>query len=130
MEFTGLVDVSKDFNQYDFEADIEYAELNKLNLIKRDSVSVFAGRVVMDKLKNTVKATGIKEIAIGGGVSANSGIRKALKDAERTHGWTTHIPRFEYCTDNAAMIAMVGELKYKEQRFAKHDVVAKARMKL
>ncbi len=85
---------------------------------------------LMDKLKNTVKATGIKEIAIGGGVSANSGIRKALKDAEQTHGWTTHIPRFEYCTDNAAMIAMVGELKYKEQRFAKQDVVAKARMKL
>jgi hypothetical protein len=54
MEFTGLVDVSKDFNQYDFEADIEYAELNKLNLIKRDSVSVFAGRVVMDMDGTTI----------------------------------------------------------------------------
>jgi|TARA_R110002020_G_scaffold4110_1_gene18263 hypothetical protein len=48
MEFKGLVDVSKEYNQYDFEADIEYAELNKLNLFKRDSVSVFAGRVIMD----------------------------------------------------------------------------------
>ena len=48
MDFKGLVDVSKEFNQYDFEADVEYAELNKLNLIKRDSVSVFAGRVVVD----------------------------------------------------------------------------------
>lgn len=48
MEFKGLVDVSKEYNQYDFEADIEYAELNKLNLIKRDSVSVFSGRVIMD----------------------------------------------------------------------------------
>ena len=84
---------------------------------------------LMDKLKNAVKATGITEIAIGGGVSANSGIRKALKDAETTHGWNTHIPNFEYCTDNAAMIAIVGELKYKEGQFATNDVVASARMK-
>lgn len=84
---------------------------------------------LMDKLKNAVKATGITEIAIGGGVSANSGIRKALKDAETTYGWKTHIPNFEYCTDNAAMIAIVGELKYKEGQFAKNDVVASARMK-
>jgi len=48
MDFKGLIDVSKDFNQYDFEANVEFAELNKLNLIKRDSISVFAGRVVMD----------------------------------------------------------------------------------
>lgn len=48
LNFNGLVDVSKDFNQYDFEADVDFAELNKLNLIKRDSVSVFAGKVVMD----------------------------------------------------------------------------------
>lgn len=84
---------------------------------------------LMDKLKNAVKATGITEIAIGGGVSANSGIRKALMDAETTYGWKTHIPKFEYCTDNAAMIAIVGELKYKEGLFAKNDVVANARMK-
>jgi TamB, inner membrane protein subunit of TAM complex len=54
MEFTGLVDVSKDYNQFDFEADIEYAELNNLNLFKRDSVSVFAGRVVMDMDGTTI----------------------------------------------------------------------------
>ena len=83
---------------------------------------------LMDKLKNAVKKTGIKEIAIGGGVSANSGIRKALKEAEKTMGWKTHIPLFEYCTDNAAMIAMVGELKYKQGLFAKYDVTAQARM--
>ena len=84
---------------------------------------------LMDKLKNAVKATGIKEIAIGGGVSANSGIRMAFKEAETKYGWKTHIPNLEYCTDNAAMIAMVGELKYKEGDFAKNDVVASARMK-
>jgi N6-L-threonylcarbamoyladenine synthase len=85
---------------------------------------------LMDKLKNAVKITGIKEIAIGGGVSANSGIRAALLAAEKHYGWKTHIPRFEYCTDNAAMIAMVGELKYKHKKFADHNVAAKARMKL
>ena len=83
----------------------------------------------MDKLKNAVKETGIKEIAIGGGVSANSGIRKALQEAEGKYGWKTHIPDFEFCTDNAAMIAIVGELKYKNQNFAESNVMASARMK-
>jgi N6-L-threonylcarbamoyladenine synthase len=83
----------------------------------------------MDKIKNAVKETGIKEVAIGGGVSANSGIRKALRDAEEKYGWKTHIPKFEYCTDNAAMIAIVGELKYKQQLFTGLDVSANARMK-
>jgi hypothetical protein len=54
MDFVGLIDVSKDFNQYDFEANVEFAELNKLNLIKRDSVSVFAGKVVMDMDGTTI----------------------------------------------------------------------------
>ncbi|MEX2349775.1 MAG: tRNA (adenosine(37)-N6)-threonylcarbamoyltransferase complex transferase subunit TsaD [Flavobacteriaceae bacterium] len=83
---------------------------------------------LMDKLKNAVKATGIKEIAIGGGVSANSGIRKALQEAEGKYGWKTHIPKFEFCTDNAAMIAIVGELKYKQKMFSEISVSSKARM--
>lgn len=85
---------------------------------------------VMDKLKNAVVATGIKSVAIGGGVSANSGIRKALQDAEESLGWKTYIPKFEYCTDNAAMIAIVGALKYNAQKFAQQDIVATARLKL
>ena len=84
---------------------------------------------LMDKIKNAVKETHIKTIAIGGGVSANSGIRKALQDTETSLGWKVHIPKFEYCTDNAAMIAIVGELKYQQQLFASNDVVAKPRMK-
>jgi N6-L-threonylcarbamoyladenine synthase len=83
---------------------------------------------LMDKIKNAVKATGIKEIAIGGGVSANSGIRNAMKQAEQDFGWKTHIPRFEFCTDNAAMIAIVGELKYKNKDFAELTIGSKARM--
>ena len=70
--------------------------------------------IVIDKLKKTSKETGIKQIAIGGGVSANSGIRKALKDGEHKFGWKTFVPKFEYCTDNAGMIGIVGYLKYIE----------------
>ncbi len=85
---------------------------------------------LIDKLKNAVKITGIKEIAIGGGVSANSGIRSALKEAEKKYGWNTYVPDFEYCTDNAAMIAIVGELKYRNKIFVNSDVVASPRLKL
>jgi N6-L-threonylcarbamoyladenine synthase len=85
---------------------------------------------LIDKLKNAVKFTGIKEIAIGGGVSANSGVRRALEEAKDKYGWNTYVPNFEYCTDNAAMIAIVGELKYKNKMFAKSDIVATARLKL
>lgn len=86
--------------------------------------------ILMDKLKLAVKEIGIDHIAIGGGVSANSGIRKALKDAEQKFGWTTYIPKFEYTTDNAAMIAIVGYLKYLEKDFSEIDVMATARLKI
>lgn len=83
---------------------------------------------VMDKLKNAVKQTGVTHVAIGGGVSANSGIRNAITEAQTKLGWTTYIPPFEFCTDNAAMIAMVGLLKYRALDFANFSVVAKARI--
>ncbi|WP_394749431.1 tRNA (adenosine(37)-N6)-threonylcarbamoyltransferase complex transferase subunit TsaD [Spongiimicrobium salis] len=83
--------------------------------------------ILMDKLKKAVKQTGITHIAIGGGVSANSGIRHALKAAEKNWGWTSYIPKFEYCTDNAAMIGIVGYLKFMEGTFADQSITAKAR---
>lgn len=83
--------------------------------------------ILIDKIKKASKETGIKEIAIGGGVSANSAIRKALKDGEHKFGWTTHIPKFEYTTDNAAMIGIVGHLKYLNNDFADQSVIAKPR---
>jgi N6-L-threonylcarbamoyladenine synthase len=86
--------------------------------------------ILIDKLKKATKATGIKHIAIGGGVSANSGIRKALQDGEQKFGWTTYIPKFEYTTDNAAMIAIVGYLKFLEANFAEQDIMASARLKI
>jgi len=86
--------------------------------------------ILIDKLKLATKQTGINSIAIGGGVSANSGIRSALKDGEQKFGWTTYIPKFEYTTDNAAMIGIVGYLKYLEKNFTKQDVMASSRLKL
>ena len=81
----------------------------------------------MTKIKKAVKETGIKEVAIGGGVSANSGIRQTLKEAESKYGWKTYIPKFEYCTDNAAMIGIVGYYKFLKEDFTSQDVTAKAR---
>jgi tRNA N6-adenosine threonylcarbamoyltransferase len=86
--------------------------------------------ILMDKLKRATKQTGIKHIAIGGGVSANSGIRQALKDGEQKYGWITYIPKFEFTTDNAAMIAIVGYLKYLESDFAEQNITASARLKI
>ena len=85
--------------------------------------------ILIDKLKLASKQTGIKHIAIGGGVSANSGIREALKKGEQKFGWKTYIPKFEFTTDNAAMIAIVGYLKYLEKDFSDSSVVASARLK-
>ena len=86
--------------------------------------------ILIDKLKLATKQTNIKHIAIGGGVSANSGIRNALKLGEQKFGWTTYIPKLEFTTDNAAMIAIVGYLKYLDDNFAKHDITASARLKI
>lgn len=82
----------------------------------------------MDKIKLAVKETGITQIAIGGGVSANSGIRNTLKETESKYGWKTFIPKFEYTTDNAAMIGIVGYQKYLSNRFETSAVVSKARI--
>ncbi|MGB6153153.1 MAG: tRNA (adenosine(37)-N6)-threonylcarbamoyltransferase complex transferase subunit TsaD [Pricia sp.] len=83
--------------------------------------------ILMAKLKKASKQTGITRIAIGGGVSANSGIRAALVQAETAYGWSTYVPKFEYCTDNAAMIGIVGYLKFRQGKFTDQGVTAKAR---
>ena len=86
--------------------------------------------ILMDKLKKAVKETGINEIAIGGGVSANSGIRNTLKNNESKYGWKTYIPKFEFTTDNAAMIAIVGYLKFLNNDFTDQSVTAAARLSI
>lgn len=83
--------------------------------------------ILMSKLQKAVKETGINVVAIGGGVSANSGIRTALLEKQKTKHWNVFIPKFEYCTDNAAMIGIVGYLKYRKQLFTDLATASKAR---
>ncbi|MTE25511.1 tRNA (adenosine(37)-N6)-threonylcarbamoyltransferase complex transferase subunit TsaD [Winogradskyella ouciana] len=126
--FSGLKTAILYFVQRETKANPNFVEENLNDICASIQYTIIG--ILMDKLKLAVKQTGIKHIAIGGGVSANSGIRKALKDAEKKHGWTTYIPKFEYTTDNAAMIAIVGYLKYLEKNFADFDVMATARLKI
>jgi N6-L-threonylcarbamoyladenine synthase len=83
--------------------------------------------ILMKKIKKAVLQTGIKNVCIAGGVSANSGLRNALKEWGGKHRWQTHIPKFEYCTDNAAMIAITAYYKYLKKDFAGLDVSPTAR---
>lgn len=86
-------------------------------------------RMLLQKLKKAAKEYKIKEIAIAGGVSANSGLRAELGILARKSGWNTYIPKFEYCTDNAAMIAMAAHYKFLKGEFCGLDVVPEARLK-
>ena len=85
--------------------------------------------ILLEKIENAARKTGITQIAIAGGVSANSGLRKALLERENTLNWKVFIPKFEYCTDNAAMISIVGYYKYLNQEFIGSEVTPKARFK-
>lgn len=85
--------------------------------------------ILLNKLEKAALETGIKEVAIAGGVSANSGLRKAFTEMGERLEWKTFIPDFQYCTDNAGMIAVSGYFKYLQEDFAGQDVVATPRMK-
>ena len=80
--------------------------------------------ILMKKLRMAVKQTGIKYVAVAGGVSANNGLRNAFRDHAQRFGWTIYIPKFSYTTDNAAMIACVGTFKYRDGDFASIDLPA------
>ena len=80
--------------------------------------------ILMKKLRLAVKQTGIKHVAVAGGVSANNGLRNAFQDHARRYGWTIYIPKFSYTTDNAAMIGIVGYLKYQDKDFCPIDAPA------
>ncbi len=85
--------------------------------------------ILLNKLEKAAIETGITEVAIAGGVSANSGLRTAFEETGKRLGWDTYIPGFQYCTDNAGMIAVAGYFKYLKEDFAGQDVVATPRMK-
>ncbi len=83
--------------------------------------------ILLNKLKKAAEQTGIKDICIAGGVSANSGLRNGLKSLGDKLGWNTFIPAFEYCTDNAAMIAITGYYKFLQKDFVDLGVVPSAK---
>jgi N6-L-threonylcarbamoyladenine synthase len=83
--------------------------------------------ILMNKLKKAAIETGITDICLAGGVSANSGLRKAFTTLGQQEGWNTFIPSFEYCTDNAAMIAITGYYKFLEKDFTTLDISPSAR---
>ena len=85
--------------------------------------------ILLNKLKKAAIETGIKDVCIAGGVSANSALRKAFEELGKKNHWNSFIPAFEYCTDNAAMIAMTAYYKYLEKDFADLSVTVSARAK-
>ena len=126
--FSGLKTQILYFIQKNTQQNPNFVEENKVDICA--SVQHTIIEILMDKLKLAVNQTGIRQIAIGGGVSANSGIRQTLKDTEKKYGWKTYIPKFEYTTDNAAMIGIVGYYQYLSDMQVNQNVVAKARIQM
>lgn len=99
--------------------DPDFIEKNKEDLAA--SLEYTIVRILMKKLRLAVKETGIKHVALAGGVSANNGLRNAFHEHARKYGWTIYIPKFSYTTDNAAMIGITGYYKYLDKDFCAID---------
>ena len=95
--------------------DPDFIEKNKCDLCA--SLQTTIVDILMDKLYKAVKQTGIKHVAVAGGVSANSAVRAAFEDYARKYGWTVYLPPFSFTTDNAAMVAITGYYKYLDKEF-------------
>lgn len=108
--FSGLKTQIWQFLQRESQKDLNFVRSNERDIAA--SVQRAILDVLMEKLEKAVEKTGITEVAIAGGVSANSGLRRRLKDCTENKGWTVHIPPMKYCTDNAAMIGMAGSLMF------------------
>ena len=107
-------------------ADPDFIEKNKADLCA--SLQHTIVEILLNKLIRASKETGIRDIAIAGGVSANSGLRNGIVEAGRRRGWRTFLPEFKFTTDNAAMIAMAGYYHYRKGEFASLEVSPVARL--
>jgi len=125
--FSGLKTSIRYFLQKEREKNINFIEEN-INDICR-SVQDRIVSVLIDKLITAAEQTGIKEIAIAGGVSANSALRASIEEEGKKRDWKTYIPAFQFCTDNAGMIAVAGYYKYLAGEFVGQDIAASARIK-
>jgi len=106
----------------------DFIEKNKEDLCASLQFTIIS--ILLEKVVKAVKLTKINEIAIAGGVSANSGLRGALTQLGEKNGWNVYIPEFRFTTDNAAMIAIAGYYKFQKGEFASHDVMPLARFPL
>ncbi len=123
--FSGVKTSVLYFLQAQKKLDSEFVEKNLHDICA--SVQYTIVNTLMTKLRKAAKDLDIKHIGIAGGVSANSGLRKALTETGEELGWKVYIPRFEYCTDNAAMIGITGYYKFLNGSFADMSVIPSAR---
>jgi N6-L-threonylcarbamoyladenine synthase len=123
--FSGLKTSILYFLRDQLKADPKFIQNNLPDLCASIQSAII--NALMAKLKLASKQTGITEIAIAGGVSANSGLRKAVSDMQDFAGWKVHIPEFQFTTDNAAMIAVAGYFKFLEGSFAGQNVTPYSR---
>lgn len=126
--FSGVKTSVLYFIQKELKKDPEFISKNLNDLCA--SVQKTITETLMLKLEKAAREYQISEVAIAGGVSANSGLREAMLTNKEKLGWNIYIPKFEYTTDNAAMIAMVAQLKYERREFSDLSVSASARYDL
>ena len=108
--------------------DPDFIEKNKRDLCASLQATVID--ILMSKLRKAAKDLYIKEVAVAGGVSANSGLREAFLDHAKRYGWKVHIPKFSFTTDNAAMVAITGYYKYMDKEFCPMDAAPFSRVVL
>lgn len=126
--FSGLKTSILYFLEKETKANPDFIEQNLTDLCASIQKTIID--ILFKKLTKAAKELGIKEIAIAGGVSANSGLRNELKRVGAELGWNVYIPRFEYCTDNAAMIAITGRYLFTQGKFASQNISATAKYSL
>jgi N6-L-threonylcarbamoyladenine synthase len=124
--FSGLKTSVKYFLEGELRRDSAFIQHNLADLCA--SIQDRIVSILMNKLEKAVEETGIREVAIGGGVSANSGLRQVLARRGEELGWTTHLPAFQYCTDNAGMIGITAYYKFLAGQFADQETTATARI--
>jgi N6-L-threonylcarbamoyladenine synthase len=124
--FSGLKTSFLYFLRDELKQDSDFIEKNKNDLCA--SLQKTIVDILMDKLLKASEDLGIKEVAVAGGVSANSSLRSAFEEYSFKYGWRIHIPKFAYTTDNAAMVAISGYYKYLDNEFVNHDVAPYARV--